>query len=222
MAVLGLVAVLVIVLGGAGLWIWIDRGTTLREAHLTTLRLVHVLNEQTKRTVQTADIILTGIADTLASTPDLPKHDPTFQDKMRALVQSSPFIRGLYVTGADGFLTHATGHPNSPRVSAADRDYFKAHAARDNLGLFIGKPLKSRRVGTWFIGLSRRLTSADGSFAGVVVAAVEPRYFERFYGDLALGETGSIALFRRDGILIARHPISSRRSAHRTRATSRS
>jgi two-component system, NtrC family, sensor kinase len=206
MAVLVFVALLVIVLGGAGLWIWLDRVNTLREAHLTTLRLVHVLSEQTERTVQAVDLMLAGLADTLTSTPDLPKHDPAFQDKMWALERSSAFVRGLYVTGPDGFLTHATGHPNSPRVSAADRDYFMAHAARDDLGLFVGKPLKSRRVGTWFIGLSRRLASSDGSFAGVVVAAVEPRYFERFYGDLALGETGSIALFRRDGILIARHP----------------
>ena len=196
----------VVVLGGACLFIWLDWIHTLRDAHANALRLVHVLNEQTERTVQAADLILTGLAETLKATPELSKHDPAFRDKMRALVQSSPFIRGLYVTGPDGFLTHATGHPNSPRASAVDRDYFMAHAARADLGLFVGKPLKSRRVGTWFIGLSRRLSSADGSFAGVVVAAVEPRYFERFYGDLGLGGNGSIALFRRDGTLLARHP----------------
>ena len=135
----------VVVLGGAGLFIWLDWVHTLRDAHANALRLVHVLNEQTERTVQAADLILTGLAETLKATPELSKHDPAFRDKMRALVQSSPFIRGLYVTGPDGFLTHATRHPNSPRVSAADRDYFMAHAARDDLGLFVGKPLKNQR-----------------------------------------------------------------------------
>jgi two-component system, NtrC family, sensor kinase len=76
-------------------------------------------------------------------------------------------------------------------VSAADRDSFMAHAERADLGLFIGTPLLSRRVGTWFVSVSRRVPSADGSFAGIVVAAVEPRYFDRFYSGLALGATAT-------------------------------
>jgi signal transduction histidine kinase len=200
------VGVIVLVLGGAGLWIWLDRVDSLREAHSTALRLVHVLGEQTERTVQTVDLILTGLADTLGSAPDLPDHDPAFQDKMRALLHPSPFIRALFVVGPDGFLTHDTNHPNTPPVSAADRDYFMAHAERDDFGLFIGTPLQSRRVGTWFVSVSRRVPSADGSFAGIVVAAVEPRYFEQFYSGLRLGATDSIALFRRDGTLVARYP----------------
>jgi two-component system, NtrC family, sensor kinase len=91
-------------------------------------------------------------------------------------------------------------------VSLADRGYFVAHAEHGDLGLYIAPPLQSRSVGVWFVSVSRRVPSADGSFAGIIVAAVEPRYFEQFYGNMALGESGSIALFQRDGILIARHP----------------
>jgi signal transduction histidine kinase len=200
-----IVAMLVIVLGGAGLLIWLDRVNTLHEAHATALRLVHVLGEQTQRTIQAVDLILTGIGDELHAS-DLPEHDPVFEDRMRAHLETSPFIRALFVIGPDGFITQDTDHPSTPRVSLADRGYFIAHAERDDLGLHIGRPLLSRSVGVWFVSMSRRVPSADGRFAGIVVAAVEPRYFERFYSGLALGATDSIALFRRDGILIARHP----------------
>ena len=199
-------AALVIMLAGAGLLIRLDRVSTLREAHSTVLRLALVLAEQTERTVQTIDLILTRLGDDLYAAADFPEHDPVFEDRMRALLQSLPFIRALFVIGPDGFITQDTDHPATPRISLADRSYFVAHAERPDLGLQIGPPLWSRSVGVWFVSVSRRVPSANGSFAGIVVAAVEPRYLERFYSELALGATGGIALFRRDGILIARHP----------------
>ena len=201
------VAMLVILLGGTALWVWLDRVEALREAHSTALRLVHVLAEQTERTLQSVDLMLAGLADTLASTPDLPRYDPALQGKMQVLVQSSPFIRALFVLGADGSLTHDTNYPRTPPgVSVADRPYFRAHAERADLGMYVSQPLRSRAAGTWFVSVSRRIPTEDESFAGVVVASIEPRYFEQFYRGVALGTTDSIALFRRDGTLIARYP----------------
>lgn len=198
-------AMLVVILGGAGLLIWLDRVNTVREAHAIALRLVRALGEQTERTVQAVDLMLTGLADELSAS-ELPDNDPEFQDKMRAHLRSAPFIRALYVVGPDGFISHDTDYPFTPRVSLADRDYFIAHAERDDLGLHIGQPLRSRSLGVWFVSASRRIPAVDGRFAGIVVAAVEPRYFERFYGALALGATASVSLFGEDGVLMARYP----------------
>ena len=97
-----IVAMLVVVLGGAGLLIWLDRVNTLREAHLTALRLAKVLGEQTQRTIQAVDIMLTSLGDELQAAPDLPVHDRVFENKMRGLLQASPFIRALFVIGPDG------------------------------------------------------------------------------------------------------------------------
>ena len=199
------VVVVVIVLGGAGLLIWLDRVDTLRDAHSSALRLSHLLSEQTERTVQAVDLMLAGLAESLAAAPGVPEHDAAFQDRSRALLSASPFVRALFVIGPDGFITQDTDHPHTPRLSLADRDYFRVQVERD-AGLYIGTPLRSRSVGVWFLGMSRRIPSPDGRFAGIVAAAVEPAYFERFYGGLMLGTTDSIALFRRDGTLIARYP----------------
>src|SRR5262249_29679988 len=92
------------------------------------------------------------------------------------------------------------------RVGLADRPYFLAHQEDPLLGLHIGQPLRSRMTDEWFISMSRRISKADGSFGGVVVAVVEPHYFKRFYEDVSNAEDTLIALLLRDGTLLARTP----------------
>jgi signal transduction histidine kinase len=176
---------------------------TTRAAHLAV-----ALEQQTARTFQAVDLTLVGIADAVAVAPALGPHDADFQNALRRKLETLPFVRNLYVLGADGFPVQDTNHPRTPRVSAADREYFRVHRDAPSAGLYISAPLVSRSVGTWFISLSRRVSGRDGRFAGVAVAAVEPRYFEHFYRALHLSEGDSIALFNRDGTLLFRSPHS--------------
>jgi signal transduction histidine kinase len=56
------------------------------------------------------------------------------------------------------------------------------------------------------VSFSRRIENPDGSFGGVIVAALEPRYFKRFYKRLPLERDMLIALALKDGTLFARTP----------------
>lgn len=170
--------------------------------------LVHVLAEQTERTFQAVDFTLLGIRDALAAAPDVPDNDARFREVLKERLNALPYVRALYVIGPDGFITHDTDYPSTPRVSLADRPYFKAHQEDPALGLHVGPPLRSRSVTVWFVSFSRRIRRPDGSFGGLVVAAVEPRYFEQFYQELSVGENGIIALLLRNGTLLARSPAS--------------
>jgi two-component system, NtrC family, sensor kinase len=89
------------------------------------------------------------------------------------------YVRALYVIGADGFIAHDTDYPKTPRVSLADRNYFQIFTDEPADPIFIGSPLLSRSVERWFVPVARRFEDPDGSFAGVVAAAVEPLFFER-------------------------------------------
>lgn len=170
--------------------------------------LVHVLAEQTERTFQAIDFTLLGIRDALTAAQNLPENDARFRDALKERLKVLPYVRALFVIGPDGFITHDTDYPSTPRVTLADRPYFKAHQDDPNLGLHVGQPLRSRSVNVWFVSFSRRINRPDGSFGGIVVAAVEPRYFEQFYEGLSVGENGIIALLLRDGTLLARSPAS--------------
>ena len=46
----------------------------------------------------------------------------------------------------------------------------------------------------------------NGQFDGVIAAAIEPPYFDQIWSSLGVGAGGSVALFRRDGFLLARSP----------------
>ena len=167
--------------------------------------LAHVLSEQTARTIQSIDLNLQSISAEFAGSAGLADNDSRFFTDLRKRLDSLPYARALFVIGADGFILQESDYPAPPRVSLADRAYFIAHKENSSLGLHIGAPLQSRSVGTWFVSLSRRIERPDGSFAGIVVAAMEPLYFEQFYRQLWVG-SGTIALFLNNGTLLARSP----------------
>ncbi len=201
---IGIVFALVIT-AGLGLRLWHDRSLTLEQGEQVASNLAKVLEEQTRGTIQAVDLTLAGIVDAMHLAPAQNDHDPNFERALRRKKAALPYIRALFVVGPDGFITQDTD-PDTPRVSLADRGYFRVHAENPRLGLYIGPPLISRSVGRWFVSMSRRVQRPDGTFGGIVVAAIEPSYFEAFYGALALDQGDNIALFSEDGLLIARYP----------------
>lgn len=198
MAILGFAA--------SGAFVYTERARVIANGRTAAARLSQLLEEQTLRTLQAVDLTLLGIVDTIAVTPALKPHDRAFEDALRRKRDQLPFVRALFVIGPDGFITQDTDFPTTPNVTLADRDYFRIHRDDPSAGLHIGPPLVSRAVGTWFISMSRRLHSRDGEFRGIAVAAVSPRYFERFYERLHLVEGDTIALFHANGRLYSRTP----------------
>src|SRR5437762_2805196 len=77
--------------------------------------------------------------------------------------------------------------PANPRsCNLTDRDYFRAHSSDDSVGTYIGGPTQGRTTGEWFVGISRRLSGPEGSFAGVVMGSLRLSYFEQMFNDIAL------------------------------------
>jgi PAS domain S-box-containing protein len=94
--------------------------------------------------------------------------------------------------------------PIDGKLDLSDREHFKVHVAADSDKLFVSKPVLGRSTGKWSIQLTRRITTADGKFAGVVVVSIDPGYFTNFYSDLKLGGQGIMALYGLDGVARAR------------------
>jgi len=99
------------------------------------------------------------------------------------------------------------------RVSAADRAYFRAHAAGAD-GTLVSEALAPRwgAFSDHFFNLSRRRAALDGTFNGVVSVAVLPRYFEEFYALIGRSPGSLYSLVRADGAFLARYPVQSDRS----------
>jgi signal transduction histidine kinase len=94
--------------------------------------------------------------------------------------------------------------PIKGRLDLSDREHFKVHVAADSGELFVSKPVLGRASGKWSVQLTRRISRANGDFAGVVVVSINPGYFTGFYSELQLGSKGVMALYGLDGVARAR------------------
>ncbi len=83
-----------------------------------------------------------------------------------------------------------------PHYNNSDRDYFIYHRDTQGPALQISAPLQSRLTGHLTIILSKRISRQDGSFAGVLTAAIDSDYFNAFYNRIQLGTGGAISLIR--------------------------
>ncbi len=82
----------------------------------------------------------------------------------------------------------------------SDRDYFKKHALDSTDKLLIGTPLIGRLTGKWLISLTRRIEHPDGSFAGVLFLALDPRFIAKEYEKANTGPNAALVLVGLDGI----------------------
>jgi two-component system, NtrC family, sensor kinase len=204
---LPILALLVVLVGlSTAIVLRLSYQSTLAEGERRAENLAVLLEEQTVRNFQAVDLVLQGLVDALGAAPR--ENDSNFREMLKRRLAALPHVRALFVVGPDGLITHDTDYPNTPRVSLADRDYFKAHESGASADPLIGKPIKSRSVDRWFVSVSRRVEGPDGRFHGIVVAAVEPTFYEHFYSELGLGPKDAVSLLHSDGTLIARVPES--------------
>jgi signal transduction histidine kinase len=85
-----------------------------------------------------------------------------------------------------------------------DREHFRTHIARDSGALFVGKPVIGRFTGLQVIPLTRRITRADGSFAGVAMAVIETARITDVLEPASLQPLDIASVIGLDGITRAR------------------
>jgi two-component system NtrC family sensor kinase len=182
-----------------------ERRETLKNAAVNGEALVMALDAHTARTIEAVDVTLAGVAAAVRAAPGRRPHDFGFQQALaERLHLLQPYARAIFVVGADGRIEHDTDFPTTPELPLDDRDYFQAHRDDPDLVRSIGRPLRSRSGLGWFLPVTRRI--GDAEFRGIVVAALQPQYFEALYSRLGLGSADAVMLFHRDGTLIARYP----------------
>src|SRR4029077_12731035 len=104
-------------------------------------------------------------------------------------------------------LTVTSHEENAQGRNVANRSYFIAQRDDPDAGLFVAPPFRSERTGHWLTAASRRLTDADGNFAGVINATLDPAYFAGIYRSINVGNGGIVMLFHGSGVLLAREPF---------------
>ena len=190
-------------------------GYVLYDAHVTawthaadiTSNLNTAIRRDIDRTVETYDLSLKATLRGLQA-PELDRLSPaTRQGLLFDGATEAKHLGSVFIMDAAGHIVDDSAASPPRSGSFADRDYFTVHRDRNDVGLYISKPYKSRLADEWSIALSRRVNDAHGAFNGVVVGSVRYSYFTDLFSKLNLGPGGSISLFNLDGTAIYREPF---------------
>ena len=104
------------------------------------------------------------------------------------------------VADSKGDVLASTG--SSEMSNIAGQDFFQSQRQTDALS--VGRPQPGPGTGEWSLQFSRRLDTADGSFAGIVMISVNAAYFVSGYESSRLGEHGLLGILGSDGVFRVR------------------
>jgi two-component system NtrC family sensor kinase len=187
----------------------ISHNAALEEADRDITRSLDIVHEHALKVFETIDRSLAEVNEVIRglSDDDIKAREQALHLRLRQIADSMPHMKSVWVFDAQGrAIVNSLIYP-APDISFADRDYFQAHIASD-VGTFISAALSPRAPyqGSNFFGVSRRRSSVDGAFAGVIQASLLPEYFESFYARIGSDPGSYFALRRADGSTLARFP----------------
>src|SRR5271166_1841758 len=114
----------------------------------------------------------------------------------------SEIIVQVAIIDAAGIMRASNVGPQpAPPLDLSDREHYRVHVNSADDRLFISKPVIGRASGKWSVQFSRRFLNADKTFAGVVVASLDPGHLTKFYDKIDFGTLASISLIGSDGVV---------------------
>lgn len=200
--VAGLAFIAVEILHGAQ-----QRRDFLEDGVKDNANLASSLLQQAELTFRTADALLLGTVYRLEHSPFSKEESELVRAMFAEQVQRAPQFVSFVVMDSNGAVM-ASSAEFSPGANFGQREYFYHHQTHSDRELYIGAPLRGRANDVWLIPVSRRFNRPDGSFGGVVLAAIKTDYFQKLYDGLQLGDNGAILLASLNGRLLVRRPFS--------------
>lgn len=212
----GLVVLAVLAVGIALLGL---RSDTIEDANNETGNIATILAEQTSRSVQTIELVLTDIQERIASSHPTDRGDPNtslgskpVNDLLRERLARLPQAAAIAVVDANGKLVNTTRSWPVPPADLIDRDYFIHFKTTADNGLYVSRPIKNAVNGELTIYFSKRINDSAGQFDGVVLIGLNLRHFQDIYNSITSLRNQSFLFLRRDGVVLVRHPDPQNRS----------
>ncbi|MCK6451529.1 MAG: ATP-binding protein [Alphaproteobacteria bacterium] len=192
-----------------GLFEEANRRARMREAGERITSLAAILAEQAGRILDVANLAA-GQATEVARGRDWDEvaRSRAVFDELRQLQAGYEYINAIWLADAEGRARQTSRAFPAPAVSVADREHFKVQRERD-AGPFLSELLRSRVAPEVNIVMSRRMTGADGGFAGVALVVLNPSYLLEAYREIRIDYPVSIEVVGFDRSILVRSPAAS-------------
>ena len=195
-------------------WLVLDlRARAVAGARTSLASLTVVVSDQADRALQAIEEVQIGLIDEMraagVTTEEQYVGRMSTYDVYRAArdrVSALPQVNAITMIDNKGNLINFSRYWPIPKVNVADRDYFKALSNDSSLTRFLGVPVRNRGDGVWTAFIALPFRAPDGKLLGMVLGAVELRYFESLYQRISPGPDAVISLFRTDGVRLVRVP----------------
>lgn len=186
---------LLILGGAAGFNLYVDRGRTESRERGRLLTQARVIQENLEQNLTAVSRVLADLRKEVLQrkvTPGLP-------DRLKMLTDAMPGIRTLLILDGDGTVL-ASSRPDLLGGNFAYRDYFKAPRQNpDPEMLFVSPPFKTT-LGIYGINVARTIPGPRGEFAGIIVATLDPEYFNILMTSVLYAPDMWAAIAHGDGI----------------------
>ena len=186
------------------LWWW--RTHLLDSAQRRAGNLSVILGEYVRETFVTHDAALRQLTIHSAHVGGATARSEDWEPLLAAAKAGLQGIGSISVVDAGGTIVHTT-QPLIKGQSRRDQYLFKQLASMAGDEMVVDRPyLRVTEPRELLIPLGRRLTTADGTFAGAVVATFGPAGPRQFFRTVDVGMQGTVWSFHPDGILLFREP----------------
>jgi len=202
------VVMIVATLFGAAAVILDLRQRELAHAKGETVSLSRILSDQTTRAFDGVLLTMRAARERLSDELGLRLPLDSFPVSLllRARVAGLPQVKSVFVVDSRGFGVNSSRPDFIPRLSVANKEFFRYFADGGSDEIFISSPEKARVDDQWTYYVSMPLIDASGQFRGVLVASMSINYFESLYGSINLDSVSQILLLNRQGVLMAGTP----------------
>jgi len=167
--------------------------------------LAKALAEQGARTLQAVDVLLRDTGEWWETTGRDLRSDAVASALASRVVGVSQ-VSVLTVVDAQGMQRHRSRVTGEPLADVSDRPYFQSQRERPSGGFYINEPVVTRTERQPALVVSRRLSTPEGAFDGVVTAIVTLQEIQAAYSAIDLGEGSALLLTLDDGTLVVRQP----------------
>ena len=183
LVIIGSVAFVLIALIAFSAWnSYEDHQNVITNAEEQTRSYARALKEHAERTFSEVDLVIQTTVRQIESAGGLSKLSPFEQRLLLSLrTRDIPQIGSLSTIDSSGQMQATSLPEHSNLLNLAQRQLYQFHRNNNSDLLFINPPFKSRITGKWRFTLSRRINGPSGTFAGIVMAAIEISYFEQLY-----------------------------------------
>ncbi len=184
-----------------------SRERTVEQAQATTSNLAALLEENVADSARSIDLALLSIVDALEyQVQEGALKDESIERLLKIHLDRLPEVDAFRLSNAQGDMLWGKGVNRASPATHAGRDFFEVHRAHPGQQLIVTEPIIGQVSKIWVLGFTRSFRNPDGSFAGIVSAAVPVPYFTGLLSQLKLGAHGSAVIRHLNHGLITRFP----------------